>query len=250
MSKGIDIQAFKNNLYDLVQFVLSNDDIKISVKTLLPNTDYIIESERTEAKYNSGATPDAGDILNNLRDLINANTDENVSASVVGTELVITKNNASLVWFFKLSGNLQYAEQGLIIWQDQNSPQPSGQYVTMKLTAGPDQIGLDDNMTYQSGSPDSYLLSGMDLFTLNIQTLGKDSLQTMEKIKDSFNSVSILSYANSLGLTIMIPETITDVTALLETTYEQRYSLDLSIYIRHAIISNVSTIEDVTITKI
>lgn len=246
-----DTQILKDRIYEIVQFIMSNKlVIEIEVKTLSPNTEYKIESSRTEAKYTSSGSPNAVTILTNLANQLNANTQENISANVVGSTLEITKDRSDMFWFFKLSTDLMFLPQQDVIWQDQNSPQPDIPYVTLKIIQGPNQIGIDDSMDYNSGTPDNYSLEGMDAWTLNVQTYGEDSLQIINEFKVFLQDPELTEFINSKEITFLKPEGIIDVTILLETTFESRHSLDLIVYTKHASISNVSIIEDIEITKI
>lgn len=131
-----------------------------------------------------------------------------------------------------------------IIYGREDGHRPPKPYIVMELIAGGSTNGGFDDVRKKTTNNADYYISGTRQYTLNLQAFGGDSMFLLDKIMtllDKPNISESLQDAN-VDISIVNRGEITDISQLLETSIEARYSLD--------IIFNAAVNETVTIGTI
>lgn len=123
------------------------------------------------------------------------------------------------------------SETGLTtIWSDQNAPQPATPYITLKIISGPVKIGGSDSIVWDVASQ-SFFLGGQRQFTLSIQSFGAGGLQAMSDLLTSTENPDVITASFSdNGVAVANTPSVTDLTQMLSTTFEERQSMDVMFY--------------------
>lgn len=132
------------------------------------------------------------------------------------------------------------------IWANQNKPQPDAPYVTLNIISGPTKLGMDDDMVWDSTASE-FILAGQRQFTLSIQAYGNDSISAMSDLLSSIDIPSIHTDLSNAKLAIANTPSILDLTAMLETTFEDRRGMDVQFYTVDNTSITLSSIERVEI---
>ncbi len=112
-----------------------------------------------------------------------------------------------------------------VVFNDQASPRPDKPYISMKIISN-----VDIGQGLARGSIDSNgdaSFVGTKEFTLSIQHYGVDSMNTLSTLKDSLDDDAELQTLRDNNLIFVEQLLFTDITALLETEWEERAQLDL-----------------------
>lgn len=132
-----------------------------------------------------------------------------------------------------------------VIWAEQAKAQPSPQFITLKILAGPGNIGEDE---LRMSSSDVFFTAGERLFTLSIQSHGSNAQQDIIDILGSLGDPEIYqTYLRANGLAIRSIPFGSDATEQLDTVFEQRKILDIQLAIVHNKDTAVTYIESVEI---
>lgn len=134
---------------------------------------------------------------------------------------------------------------GKHIWLNQNSPQPSAPYITLNIISGPTKIGTTDSMMYNADTQ-AYDISGVRLFSLDVNVYGRDALQiatelslSIERpdVSDFFRGVNITPYGST--------PSVRNLTHLLDTIYECRAMFELTFMAAYLINTTTTFIQTV-----
>lgn len=129
------------------------------------------------------------------------------------------------------------------IFYNENSPRPSLPYVTLYLQS---LIAIGEDYTT---SPDAFGDSGLlgdREFTLQIQCYGGDPITILENMRTSLQKQTVLDTLRTDGIVFVNHFPITDITALLDTEFEARASMDVLFRIAQTdtdISGNIETVE-------
>lgn len=122
---------------------------------------------------------------------------------------------------------------------DVPAPQPAPPYVTMKLD-GPFKEGADD-LEYNS-TGDSYTLSGFRRFIFSVQSFGIGAMQDLQRLQGSIDLPESQEFLRDKGIGIGVEPSVTDLTGIVQTEFEERAIIEIEIYVCHSIDSTVSQI--------
>ena len=114
-----------------------------------------------------------------------------------------------------------------VIFGDQTAPQPPKPYATIRLLTVT-KLGLSDELLPTISSGGVQTIKAQRTAAFQIQFFGEDALQFAEDAKASLQKPSVLEdlfYAK--GLAVIDDATVTNITALLETEFEDRAQLDV-----------------------
>lgn len=140
-------------------------------------------------------------------------------------------NNAWYDWVARLVGR----DVEVVFLQEltgHDAPRPQGQYIGLQITAGPLPKGFDEIRAQKdsSGDPnDKFDLCGERQYTLNIQAFRAGSRQLLARLQTLLDSPDESKRLKESEADIAIVERggIIDVSALLETGFERRHSMDV-----------------------
>ena len=132
-----------------------------------------------------------------------------------------------------------------VVFSDQNAPRPNKSYISMKILSIID-IGQRDARLPADVNGDSEFVGNKE-FTLSMQCHGTDALNILSTLKDSLNAPTELQTLRDNGVVFVDQLLFTDITALLETIWEERGQLDLLFRTVSTSTHNVGIIERVNI---
>lgn len=161
-----------------------------------------------------------------------------------------------LKWFSQNSGMpLDHC-----IFADQRGDQPDTPYGTIKITSGPIVLGHDEERQPDTGDTSSdVLISGqrrvlisMNIFSNNDQQRpgGPDvpgALQMMSNVRDSLELPTVYQALNDQGITMNDRGQVQNLSALLETTWQERSQLDVTFGYASNIGDTPGSIDQVTV---
>jgi len=111
-----------------------------------------------------------------------------------------------------------------VIFYNQNAPRPSLPYITLYLQS---LLAIGEDYTT---TPD--VIGGVDLigdreFTLQVQSYGGDPMTLLENMRTSLQKQTVLDTLREDGIVFVNHFPINDITALLDTEFETRASMDI-----------------------
>lgn len=111
-----------------------------------------------------------------------------------------------------------------VIFYNENSPRPALPYVTLYLQSLV-QIG-DDYVPRPDGLGDLTIVGDRE-FTLQIQSYGGDPITLLENMRSSLQKETVLATLREDNIVFVQHNPINDITALLDTEFEPRASMDI-----------------------
>ena len=128
------------------------------------------------------------------------------------------------------------------ISSDVLSPQPQPPYLSMSLN-GPFKSG-SDTIQYNS-SDDNYTITGHRRFTLEIQSFGVGAMQDLLRLQGIIQSPNSILSLRQNGISINNVPDVNNITTSLQSKFQERAIIEISIYVAHQIISCIGSIEGV-----
>lgn len=129
-----------------------------------------------------------------------------------------------------------------VVWLNQNAPRPAPPYLTLQVTPAA-QIAQD--YVYSPGTSGTSLIVGNREFTLMIQYFGAGGYDVLERLGSSLEAPSIQQFFTTKGLAIVRRLPTIDITALVDTRYEERYAMDIQFRTYSEYLDVVGLIESV-----
>jgi hypothetical protein len=130
-----------------------------------------------------------------------------------------------------------------VIFYNENSPRPSLPYVTLYLQSlvqiGSDYTAPPDN------TGDAEMVGDRE-FTLQFQSYGGDPITLLENVRTSLQKQTVLDTLRANGIVFVNHFPINDITALLDTEFEARASMDILFRIAQTdedVSGNIETVE-------
>lgn len=111
-----------------------------------------------------------------------------------------------------------------------DGPRPPKPYLTLKIISGPRKLTLDDNVCFNGKSEGSrnFNLVGIRGYTLSIKSFGIDYIDALEDVSTCLDDPDLNTFLKQeADIAITNKGDVIDVSALLETGYERRGSLDI-----------------------
>lgn len=237
--------------------------INIAINTVTPNTPYTITLNGITYTYMAGVSTSKVLIVAGLIETISLtgivltnNTDNfDIEAAVEGvpfTYTVDSKLTATILqisiseifyeWALNYSGLNITTEKEKVIWLNQEGPKPTYTYITLNLLTRK-KVTRDE--VRQIDSNNKYLC-GMRMLTLSIQAHGKKALQFLEALETSLRVQESILYFKQFEISFIDATNINNISALLDTCYENRYHIDCRFYIAsNTIIPEMHIIEHI-----
>jgi len=134
-----------------------------------------------------------------------------------------------------------------VIFYQQNSPRPDLPYITLYLTSliqvGQDFVPRPDNTGNLS-------IIGDREFTIQIQCYGGDPITTLENLRSSLQKETVLDTLRANKIVYVNQFPINDISALLDTLWEPRATMDILFRIAQSETDNHGLIKTVEIEEI
>lgn len=133
-----------------------------------------------------------------------------------------------------------------VIFYYPNAPRPSLPYVSLYMLNF-SQIG-DDWTSPPDGVGDTEIIGDRE-FTLTINAYGADSFSILEKLRSSLQNDSVLDTLREDNIAFVQQFPINDVSALLDTEFENRGSMDIQFRVAQDNESDDGLIETVEVDE-
>jgi hypothetical protein len=120
--------------------------------------------------------------------------------------------------------------------QKTKAPKPTGEFASFLLGASI-KLGCDD-VQYKSGA---FTAIGLRKMPLSITIYADNALEDAAELRNSLELPYVLDTLRTAGVHICKALDIKDTSAILETGFEPRATLDIEIYVTESITDNVTT---------
>lgn len=134
-----------------------------------------------------------------------------------------------------------------VILYQPNAPRPSLPYVTLYLNS---IVSIGDDYLPRPDSAGDITLVGDRDFTVQVQAYGDNALTILENLRTSLQKPSVLDTLRANGIVFVNSLAINDITALLDTEWEPRGSMDVLFRIAQTDSDNLGVIETVELEEI
>ena len=134
-----------------------------------------------------------------------------------------------------------------VIWYRPNAPRPDLPYVTLSMLSF-SQVGWD--YIPRPDTNGDAELTGDREFTLQMQAFGDNAFGILEDIRTSLQKPSVLDTLRDDGIVFVNQNEITNVTALLDTEWEPRASMDIQFRVAQTAEDDLGKIETVELQEI
>jgi len=131
-----------------------------------------------------------------------------------------------------------------IIFEKENAPRPPNPLVSINLITGPIKYGHDEIIRIDDTS---YKSDGHRKITASIKSYGVDYLQVMTDLQASLNLLSVRDIFRSKNISFLHADDIKDISAKIETGFENRAVLDVFFGLRTSLVEEVEYIESAEI---
>jgi hypothetical protein len=133
-----------------------------------------------------------------------------------------------------------------VILANQNAPRPTLPYLTILLTPF---IAIGDDYIYPPDVAGVRKIKGNREFTVTINAFGTNAINYLQLLINSLEKPSVLEYLRANGIVFIRKLAINDVTALLETVYEERSICDIQFRLGENFTDNNSWIDQVELVE-
>ncbi|MCP4482073.1 MAG: hypothetical protein GY817_04640 [bacterium] len=116
-----------------------------------------------------------------------------------------------------------------VIWSHGNAPAPSLPYITLEVFNGLSKDGTP-SMDYDTEAQ-KFKSRITKKFTLTVQAFGNMALELLEKIQNGADNPLELEKLIKNGISVVRTYEIANINKLINTEYENRYSMDIDFYI-------------------
>lgn len=135
----------------------------------------------------------------------------------------------------------------VVVFYQPNAPRPELPYVTLYLNSLM-QIG-DDYIPKPDNTGEAAMVGDRE-FNLQIQSYGGDPITLLENVRTSLQKPSVLDTLRTNGIVFVNQNQINDITALLDTEWERRASMDILFRIAQVDDDDLGVIETVELEEI
>jgi len=147
-------------------------------------------------------------------------------------------------WALNYSGLNPSTDQQKVIFSNQIGVQPVRPYITLNIS-NVTKVTHDD-LRYKG--PDlEFEVSGLRSFTLGVQAFSAEdlfeSMTLISSLQNSLNFPAVNEFLKTNSLSYVSVSNITNVTELMDTSFDSRHSIDVVFYIGSNIDQTVDIIE-------
>ena len=135
-----------------------------------------------------------------------------------------------------------------VIFYEPNAPRPNQAYVSLYLS-NTTQVNQDwtADETDANGIVD---MKGDRQFTLQIQAYGDEALNVLENLRTSLQKQTVLDILRAGGIVFYISLGINDITSLVDSQFERRAQMDVTLGIGQTYTDNPGYFDEVEIEEI
>jgi|GEM_PF-2008660 len=135
-----------------------------------------------------------------------------------------------------------------VIYLYPNAPRPTVDYISLYI-ASINQIGWDWTQDPLNDTGITTMVGDRE-FTLQIQAYGDDPLTVLQNLRTSLQKQSVLDSLRVNGIVFVNWFAINDVTALIDSRYEQRGSMDILFRIADVYTDNLGVIDNIVLEEV
>ena len=154
----------------------------------------------------------------------------------------IAIENVLLEWANGLTGSV-------VIIEDQSKPRPTTPYISLKITtfipvgyAGKEETAVPVDLVKFDYSTTYDILVSINFYR-------DGAFTNASKLRDGFDSISVIEGLESNGLFFISTSDIRDIPNVVKKKFEERYQMDVSFYIRSASTETLEQIKKIELTN-
>lgn len=144
------------------------------------------------------------------------------------------------VWKFISSQSVSLVPNSQVVWTEQGAPRPKLPYIGLKVIAGPRSYGEDD---MRQSSPGVYSIEGQRALTVSVQVFGSNAEEISAAIVAAMSKPTALESLAASFVSILSNTAPQNLSAALETKFENRVQFDIVFGCVMAVTDNVGFIE-------
>lgn len=131
-----------------------------------------------------------------------------------------------------------------VLFARERGPRPDKPFVTLNFIAGPDPL-FDFDEVRRNVAREKFEIAGMRKYTVSIQAFGDCAVSILEELQIKLESPNVVSTfrQSDADIAVVGRGSITNVSELMETGYEERASMDVTFNSAKQIDVDVKTIE-------
>ncbi len=129
-----------------------------------------------------------------------------------------------------------------VIFAYPNAPRPCKPYIVINYIAGTSPIGFDEVIYKDS---DDFTIKGQRTLTYSINFIGEDSRNRADNFLNYLRMPTTLEVFQKNNISYIKNSGVTDISAELETGFEERANIDIDFNIATDIVDKIGYIADV-----
>ena len=129
-----------------------------------------------------------------------------------------------------------------VIWAEQSEHRPTLPYASVKFLNTSIRVGSIDHI---KSDGDEFTTQGLRECVLSINIFGLGANDLMAKVRDSLDRPDVMDEFNTVGLSTIGEDGPRDLTELMETKYQERSQMDVSMYYAQERTTSIVPIEEV-----
>jgi hypothetical protein len=137
------------------------------------------------------------------------------------------------------------APSATVYYGEPNGPRPSPPAVRLKLIGGPTTNGLDAIVDV-TGDPNDFNIIGERELTLSVTCIGPTALQMASDLQTSLSDPAPQQALSDAGLTSLHSSDLRDVSAMVDTKWEQRCQFDVELMSTEIKVTTPGVIESIS----
>ncbi len=134
--------------------------------------------------------------------------------------------------------------RAVVFWGESNGPRPDNPSVRLKLIAGPGMLGLDE-LRPVPNDPDLFRVVGPRRLMLSISAYGDAALQIISDLQTSLSNPEFTAALGLANVSTLETSSPRDLSTALDTKFEQRYQMDVTLLATEDASSEPGVIESV-----
>ncbi len=115
-----------------------------------------------------------------------------------------------------------------VYWDEPEAPKPAAPALRLNLIAGPTMFGLDE-LRSVAGDADAFEIVGPRSFMLSVTAFGSTAFQLIADLQTSISDPTQMQVLEAANVAVLSTSSPRDVTVPLETKFETRAQIDVTL---------------------
>ncbi len=147
---------------------------------------------------------------------------------------LLSTMKAAVLWWLRSAGlaSEDYISASKVIIEPFAGPRPVVPYLSIQSRGPIQSVSLTGSHTYSDD--DTIVYSQLRTSDFMIQAFGDEALDWLERARLVLDDPSVQEYLETLGFSINDSGEVVDISALLDTNFEQRFALTITVSCRVA----------------